>query len=260
MILWVMTAFVWFLIVRRWQQADEKLSETLALKRQGLGPCPEPIPGEKEGQVLRTPWPLIWGSEAYGWPGYCSPIPRTTPCPPRIALLLKISKQPLTTRSLQPTRRQSFTLCRTSHSQPNLRSQALRHFYNITLCLAPSFPCALLCTRPLHSDQCEEAKLSPTERKEWTLTGPPAPLTARLSQPHSLFILTLLLQHRSQRLSRNIARTSSCACDNPAPSYNQPSFVLSSPSTQPLPTSQHHTPSLSPRQRQSPPQCPRQSL
>lgn len=61
MILWVMTALVWSLIVRRWQQqADEKLSETLALDfceqvftnfLRKPGPCPEPIPGEKEGQV-----------------------------------------------------------------------------------------------------------------------------------------------------------------------------------------------------------------
>lgn len=68
MILWVMTAFVWTLIVRRWQQADEKLSEMLALERGDMVRAPpKPIPGENEDQVLRTPGPLIWGSEAYGW-------------------------------------------------------------------------------------------------------------------------------------------------------------------------------------------------
>lgn len=46
--------------------------------------------------MLRTPCLLIWGSEASGWraeqgswPDCCSPIPRTTPCPPRIALLFE---------------------------------------------------------------------------------------------------------------------------------------------------------------------------
>lgn len=227
---------------------------------------PEPIPGETEGGSS-TPYPRAIDLGERGlrlavWvPGQATvaQFPELLRARRGSLCFLKISKQPLTTRSLQPTRRQSFTLCRTSHSQPNLRSQALRHFQSITFCLVPSFPCALLCTCPLHSDQCEEAKLSPTEGKEWTLIGPPAPLTTRLSQPHSLFFLTLL-QHRSQHLSRNIARTSSCACDNLAPSYNHPSFVLSPLSTQPLPTSQHHTPSLSPRQRQPPPQCPRQSL
>lgn len=202
---------------------------------------PEPIPGETEGGSS-TPYPRAIDLGERGlrlavWvPGQATvaQFPELLRARRGSLCFLKISKQPLTTRSLQPTRRQSFTLCRTSHSQPNLRSQALRHFQSITFCLVPSFPCALLCTCPLHSDQCEEAKLSPTEGKEWTLIGPPAPLTTRLSQPHSLFFLTLL-QHRSQHLSRNIARTSSCACDNLAPSYNHPSFVLSPLSTQPSP-------------------------
>lgn len=206
----------------------------------------QPIPGETGGKVLRTSTPCLdlgepgfWRAQQQG-PGQATvaQFPELLRARRGSLCFLKISKQLLTTRSLQPPRRQSFTLCRTIHSQPDPRSRALGHFYNTTFCLIP-IPLRAYCAPVLSTPTSAKRPNYRQPGKEWTLSGPPAPLT-RLSQPHRPFILTVL-QYRSSTPITILLRPPHVLAITQLSLTNSP--LLIEPTLDPtIPTSQPHTP------------------
>lgn len=165
-----------------------------------------------------------------------SPNRRATPCPPRIALLFENFQaafgHPLIASDTSPiihivSHKSLSTLSTVANTQTFLE-------YFFLSCAQPSL--CLLTTSTLHSDQCEEAKLSPTDK---------IVDSKRTTHPFDTLESTILALYSGNPPNIGVkaycetTQTCSCAFDNLAPTHDQPSVVSSPLSTQPSPPANH---------------------